>query len=297
MRRGNMIVLLIAIVVGGISAFMARGLLQPQPVAQPAPPVEGPTTIVVAAVPLKFGTVLTKDNTVELPWPGPKLRAAFATKEELLNEGRRVVLTPLERHEPIFRPKVTGSGGRATLSSLLEEGKRAVTVRVDDVLGVAGFVLPTDHVDVVLIRTETRSNGATETYSDVLIEHVKVLAVDQLSNEQSERPTVAKAVTLEVTPEQAQKITLAANIGKLSLILRQAGETNPSMARRISDKELGLQEIPKEGPVAAAPVGTATVEIVRGNEGHKYEVKRVTSAQSAGVNGDDGLGHVVGRAK
>src|SRR5690242_2104928 len=111
MRRGNLIVLLIAIVVGGIAAFMARGLLQPQPVAQqPAPPPEGPNTIVVAAVPLKFGTLLTKDNIAELPWAGPKLRAAFATKEELLNEGRRVVLTPLERHEPIFRPKVTGSG-------------------------------------------------------------------------------------------------------------------------------------------------------------------------------------------
>jgi pilus assembly protein CpaB len=298
MRRGNMIVLLVAIVIGGIAAFMARGLLQPQPIAeQPAPPVEGPNTIVVAAVPLKFGTVLTKDNITELPWPGPRLRAAFATKEELFNEGRRVVLTPFERHEPIFRPKVTGSGGRAALSSLMEEGKRAVTVRVDDVLGVAGFVLPADHVDVVLIRSESRTNGATETYSDVLIERVKVLAVDQLSNEQSERPTPAKAVTLEVTTEQAQKIVLAANIGKLSLILRQAGEVNPSLARRISDKELGLQEIPKEVPVAAAPVGTATVEIVRGNDGRKYEVKRVTSAQSVRITGGDGLEHAVGRAK
>jgi pilus assembly protein CpaB len=297
MRRGNMIVLLVAIVVGGIAAFMARGLLERQPVAEKPPPVEGPNTIVVAAVPLKFGTLLTKDNIIELPWSGPTLRAAFATKEELLNEGRRVVLTPLEKHEPIFRPKVTGSGGRATLSSLMEEGTRAVTVRVDDVLGVAGFVLPADRVDVVLIRNETRSNGASETYSDVLIEHVKVLAVDQLANEQSERPTVAKAVTLEVTTEQAQKIILAANIGKLSLILRQAGETNPSLARRISDKELGLQEIPKEVPVAAAAVGTSTVEIVRGNEGHKYEVKRVTSAQNIRVTGDDGPGHVVGRAK
>ena len=117
-----------------------------------------------------------------------------------------------------------------------------MTIRVDDVRGVAGFVLPADRVDVVLIRTETQSNGATETYSDLLVEDVKVLAVDQLSNERSEQPTVAKAVTLEVTTEEAQKITLASNIGKLSLILRQAGEANPSMARRISDKELGLQE-------------------------------------------------------
>jgi pilus assembly protein CpaB len=295
MRRGNLIVLLVAIVMGGAAAFMARSWLQRQTVAQPE---YGSGTIVVAAASLGFGTVLSKDNVMEIPWSGPPIRAAFATKEELLKEGRRVVLTPLERNEPIFRPKVTGSGGRASLSSLLEEGKRAVTVRVDDVRGVAGFVLPADRVDVVLIRTETRSNNTTETYSDVLIEDVKVLAVDQLSNERSEQPTVAKAVTLEVTTEQAQKITLAANIGKLSLILRQAGETNPAMARRISEKELGLQEIPKEVPVAAAPapVGTSTVEIVRGNTGQKYEVKRV-HAYSVRVNGDDGLEHVVGRAR
>jgi pilus assembly protein CpaB len=296
MRRGNIIVLLVAIVMGGIAAFMARSWLERQTVVQPA---QGSSTIVVAAAPLAFGTVLSKDNVVEIPWSGPPIRAAFATKEELLKEGRRVVLTPLERNEPIFRPKVTGSGGRASLSSLLEEGKRAVTVRVDDVRGVAGFVLPADRVDVVLIRTETRLSGATETYSDILIEDVKVLAVDQLSNERAEQPMVAKAVTVEVTTEQAQKITLAANIGKLSLILRQAGETNPSLARRISEKELGLQEIPKEVPVAAAPapVGTATVEIVRGNAGQKYEVKRVMSVQAVRMNGDDGLEHVVGRAK
>jgi pilus assembly protein CpaB len=295
MRRGNLIVLLAAIVMGGIAAFMARSWLQRQTVAQPA---HGSSTIVVAAASLGFGTVLSKDNVAEIPWSGPPIRAAFATKEELLKEGRRVVLTPLERNEPIFRPKVTGSGGRASLSSLLEEGKRAVTLRVDDVRGVAGFVLPADHVDVVLIRTETRLSGATETYSDVLTEDVKVLAVDQLSNERSEQPTVAKAVTLEVTTEQAQKITLAGNIGKLSLILRQAGETNPTLARRISEKELGLQEIPKDVPVAAAPapVGTATVEIVRGNAGQKYEVKRVVG-RSVRVNGDDGMEHVVGRAR
>jgi pilus assembly protein CpaB len=293
MRRGNIVVLLVAIVMGGIAALMARSWLARQTVVQPA---QSSTTIVVAAASLGFGTVLNRENIAEIPWSGPPIRAAFSTKEELLKEGRRVVLTPLERNEPIFRPKVTGSGGRASLSSLLEEGKRAVTIRVDDVRGVAGFVLPADRVDVVLIRTENRQSGAAETYSDVLIEDLKVLAVDQLSNERSEQPVVAKAVTLEVTTEQAQKITLAANIGKLSLVLRQAGETNPALARRISEKELGLQEIPKEVPVAAtpAPVGTATVEIVRGNAGQKYEVKRVGMSQ---IHRDDGLEHVVGRAK
>jgi pilus assembly protein CpaB len=279
MRRGNIFILLIAIAMGGMAAFMARSWLERQTITQPASGTS--TTIVVAATPLGFGTVLNMDNVIEIPWSGPKIQSAYSTKEEFFKEGRRVVLTPLERNEPIFRPKVTGPGQRASLSSLLEEGKRAVTVRVDDVRGVAGFVLPADRVDVVLIRTETRPNGATETYSDILIEHVKVLAVDQLSNERQEQPAVAKAVTLEVTTEQAQKILLASNIGKLSLILRQMGEANPSHARRISESELGLAEIRKVDvpaqPAATAPVRapqtrTVTVEVVRGITGQKYEV-------------------------
>src|SRR5262249_10976842 len=240
MRRSNLIVLLVAIVMGGMAAFMARSWLQSQTKAQS-------TTIVVAAEPLKFGATLSRENVTEIAWAGPKISASFETTEELFKDGRRGVLAPLERNEPILRSKVTGPGQRASLSSLLDDGKRAVTVRVDDVKGVAGFVLPADRVDVVLIRTETRqSSNTTETYSDVLVEHVKVLAVDQLANERQEQPTVAKAVTLEVTTEQAQKILLASNIGKISLILRQAGEANPSSAVRISERDLGLQQIPRE---------------------------------------------------
>jgi pilus assembly protein CpaB len=278
MRRSNLIVLLIAIVMGGMAAFMARSWLQRQTIASTN------ATIVVAAEPLKFGATLTKENVTEIPWSGPKIPASFETMEELFKDGRRGVLAPLERHEPILRAKVTGPGQRASLSSLLDEGNRAVTVRVDDVKGVAGFVLPGDRVDVVLIRTETRQpSNTTETYSDVLVEHVKVLAVDQLANERQEQPTVAKAVTLEVTTEQAQKILLASNIGKISLILRQAGEANASTTRRISEGDLGLKELPREAPVStsvtdlapAAQGGTAVVEIVRGVKGQKYEVKRV----------------------
>src|SRR5437868_14652391 len=234
MRRGNIIVLLVAIVMGGIAAFMARSWLARQTVVQ-AP--QGSTTIVVAAAPLGFGTVLNRDQFVEIPGQGPPIRAAYTTKDELLKEGRRVVLTPLERNEPIFRPKVTGSGGRASLSSLLEEGKRAVTIRVDDVRGVAGFVLPGDFVDVVLIGEDPAVKR--EGYSDILLQHVKVLAIDQLASERQEQPTVAKAVTVEVTPEQAQKILLASNVGKLSLILRQPGDVNADSVRRVTERDLG----------------------------------------------------------
>lgn len=277
MRRSNLLVLLVAIVMGGVAAFMARNWIAAQANVAPAPT----GTIVVASAPLTFGTALTRENIREIPWPAGRLPdGAYSSKEELLKDGRRAVLARFARDEPILKTKVTGPDQRASLSALLEEGKRAVTVRVDDVRGVAGFVLPGDRVDVLLIRQVPRPNGPADNISDVLLQNVKVLAVDQVINERQEAATVAKAVTLEVATEQAQKIILATNIGKLSLILRQAGENHSASVRRISESDLGLDIVSAERPVAApqapepAVVTGAVVEIVRGMRSEKYNVSR-----------------------
>ncbi len=251
MRRSNLIILLIALAMGGIAALMARSWIA----QHSAPQAASAGTIVVATTALPFGTVLTPDNVSEIPWTAPQFPdGAFATKTDLLKDGRRVVLNAMERSEIIVRPKVTAPGQRASLSVLLEEGQRAVTVRVDDIRGVAGFILPGDRVDVVLLRTETQK-GETENTADVLIEYVKVLAIDQLVNDRQDQPavaTVAKAVTLQVSPAQAQKVLLAGNIGKLSLVLRQPGEARLAQGGRITDSDLGPAFAKREA--AAKPV-------------------------------------------
>ena len=246
MRTNNVIVLFLAVVMGGIAAFMARHWLQSQAIT---PAVgQGVNTIVVAAQPLGFGAALSAENIAEIPWAATAVPdGAFVSKEELLKDGRRIVLSPFDRNEPLLRSKITGPGQRGSLSALLEEGKRAVTVRVDDVRGVAGFILPGDFVDVVLIGEDPASQR--ENYSEILLHHVKVLAIDQLASERQQQPTVAKAVTVEVTPEQAQKILLANNVGKLSLILRQPGDLNTDLARRVTERDLG-RDRPRR---AAAP--------------------------------------------
>src|SRR5262245_31885986 len=252
MRTNNIVVLFLAIVMGGIAAFMARQWLQAH-ADMSASASQGASTIVVATQPLQFGATVSADNITEIPWGAGALPdGAFASKDDILKDGRRVVLSPFNRNEPMLSSKITGPGQRASLSALLEDGKRAVTVRVDDVRGVAGFVLPGDRVDVVLIRTINRVNGGSESFSDVLLQHVRVLAVDQLANERQETPTIAKAVTLELGTDQAQKVILATSIGKLSLILRQPGEVDPAQARRITENDLGIAEI-KPPPVAPAP--------------------------------------------
>jgi pilus assembly protein CpaB len=282
MRRSNLIILVVALAMGGIAALMARNWIERHAAPQP---VAATGTILVAAAPLVFGTVLSEDNVAEAPWAGPQLPdGAFAKKIDLLKDGRRIVLTGMERSEIILKPKVTAPGQRASLSVLLDEGQRAVTVRVDDIKGVAGFILPGDRVDVVLLRTESRQ-GETEKSADVLLEYVKVLAIDQLLNERPDQPTiatVAKAVTLQVTPEQAQKVLLAGDIGKLSLVLRQPAEGRVAQGRRITDSDLNPSFARREAAVtrAAAPAPAAArqdnskVSVYHGTDLKLYDVVR-----------------------
>jgi pilus assembly protein CpaB len=285
-RPNNLIILILAIVMGGVAAFLARNWIESHSRAFAAGDSAG--TIVVAAEPLGFGAEVSADRVTEIPWIAKSLpNGAFVVKEDLLKDGRRVVLSPLERGEPILRSKITGPGQRALLSSLLDEGKRAVTLRVDDVRGVAGFILPGDFVDVVLIAED--GPPRRENYSEILLQHLKVLAVDQLASERQEQPTVAKAVTIAVTPEQAQKLLLATNIGKLSLILRRPEEASADSGRRVTERDLGridariTAEAPRPPPPAplpaaaapAPPTNTAKVAIVRNNKREEYTVRRV----------------------
>lgn len=256
MRRSNLVILLVALAMGLVASLMARSWI-----AAHTQQAEQSGTIVVASAPLAFGAVLSPDNLSEIPWAEGKLPdGAFATKTDLLKDGRRVALSAIERSEMILKSKITAPGQRASLSVLLEEGQRAVTVRVDDVRGVAGFILPGDRVDVVLIRSE-QAQGETENSADVLLENVKVLAIDQLVNERQDQPavaTVAKAVTLQVSPDQAQKLLLAGNVGKLSLILRQAGEGRLAQAGRVTDDDLGGAK--REKKATTKPINVASAD-------------------------------------
>jgi pilus assembly protein CpaB len=288
MRTSTVIILAVAISMGGSAAYLTRSWLKDQTstAVQPA------GTIVVAAESLAYGTAMTPDNVVEIPWFSNTLpEGAFAVKDDLINGGRRVVLSPLKRGEPVLRSKITGPGQRASLASLLDDGKRAVTVSVDDVRGVAGFVLPGDFVDIVIIADD--GSPKRQSYSDILLEHVKVLAIDQVASEGEGQPTVAKAVTVEVTKEQAQKILLATNIGKLSLILARPVESKPDPNRRVSEKDIGRTSPepvrpppapPPPAPVVKAPVAptnTVKITVVRNGEIKEYEVQRT----NAGTDG------------
>jgi pilus assembly protein CpaB len=238
MRASSLVLLIIAGMMGVIAAILAQNWLEQQRATPNSVVVADSKArrVVVAAQSLRFGTELTSINLKEVDWPaGAVPTGSFSSVDQLLKAGeRRVALAAIERDEALLSWKITGPGQRGTLSALIAGDKKAVTIRVNDVFGVAGFVLPGDRVDVLLTRTEDKNS-----YTDVLLQNVRALAVDQLADERSEKPTVAKAVTLEVTTDEAQKLTLGSSIGSLSLALRAAGMTTPSATRRIGTANLG----------------------------------------------------------
>jgi pilus assembly protein CpaB len=237
-------------------------------------------TIVVASKPLRFGAELGSLSLREMPWPEDSVPAgAFSKINDILSgNGRRVVLTPIEANEPILASKITGPGQRATLSATLQDGMRAVTIRVNDVEGVAGFVLPGDRVDVALTRQGDKGAATT----DVVLQNMRVLAIDQTADERNDKPSVARAVTLEVDTASAQKIALAASIGSLSLMLRKAGEATTENTRRITLGDLIRSEVVAPAPKKEAAFATVKVHRPTGKEDTSVPVERGSSASTVG---------------
>ncbi len=269
MRTSTIVMIGFAVVFGLLAVFIAQVWLNDQASMQAKnfeankKPVSM-QTVVVANKPLRFGTELNASLLKEVPWPADSMPAGTFNKiSDMLSGGRRVVLTAIEANEPVLSLKITGAGQRATLSALVRKGMKAVTIRVNDVEGVGGFVLPGDRVDVVLTRQIEKGSASTE----VVLQNARVLAVDQIADERAAKAAVAKSVTLEVSTVEAQKVWLAASVGNLSLLLRKAGETAETKTRKITLKDLSGIE-----PVSSDKSATATVVVTRAAAKQEYTV-------------------------
>lgn len=269
MRRLGLIVLAVAILLGGGAIF---GLLNLQKGRSAG---ANSTGVVVAARTIELGQSLTPDMLRMQAWPADALpQGSFTQISELTGGQARVALRTIEPNEPILSSRISGEGGRATLSATIAEGHRAVAIRVNDVVGVAGFVLPGDFVDVLLTRPEGRNYNDQSMRTDLLIAGVRVLAIDQIANESRNDPQVARAVTVEVTPEDGQKVALAGQIGTLTLALRRADEIRDGAAPgadtiRIQDLRAAAEAqarrpAPAPRPRQRARASGPTVEIIRG---------------------------------
>lgn len=184
--------------------------------------------VAVALSDISLGGRVTPELVSMVDWPATAIPPGAFTDPKLLET--RVARASILRGEPIMESKLAPPGTKGGLSAVVADGKRAMTVRVNDVVGVAGFALPGNFVDILVNTQEegTKSNGNKEkAISKIVLERILVLAIAQESSRDETKPKVVNAVTLELTPTQAEKLDLARSVGTLSLVLRNQIETTP----------------------------------------------------------------------
>lgn len=194
-------------------------------------------SVVVAKTEISLGEKITADQLTLVPIPNASAPdGAFRKLEQVVG---RVAIMPIGVRETITNLKLAPAGMGGGLSAVIPEGYRAMTVKVDDVVGVSGFIMPGSYVDVVaIIVSASQQNG--EPISKIVLQNIKVLAsgpkIDSPENQRE--PTSVKAVTLQVTPEQAEKLVLAANEGKLQLVMRNYSDQEDTQTRGANKKSL-----------------------------------------------------------
>jgi pilus assembly protein CpaB len=233
LSRQSLIALAVALTLGIVAVFVANSFLSGR---EKQIYRGGTTKVAVAAAPLVYGTELTPDKVRFVDYPNSSIPiGSFTNASQLIQPGKkRVVLLPIAVNEPILNGKISAVGQGASIAALLPDGARAATVRINDISGVAGFIQPNDSVDVLI----TRNLPDTGQVTDVLLQNVRVIAIDQQAKNADGTPNVGRSATFQVTPIDAQKLALAQEVGNLSLVLRKPGEQDNPVVETVSMNDL-----------------------------------------------------------
>lgn len=265
MDRKKVILLVAALLIAAITAFMARSMFTgaAAPQAAAAKPVETGPKVMVATKALPVGTIITADSFRYQPWPKELVEDAYfiespggtsgpdgataspsVTPEELVGT---VVRNAITAGQPITKGSLVKPGDRGFLAAALGPGMRAVTVPVSALTGVAGFVFPGDRVDLVLTQNIAGPGGPPLKVSETILRNMRVLATDQRSTNavDAEGKTVVrkyKLVTMEATPSIAERITVAQSIGTISLSLRSLADNAAELEQALASGEVNIPE-------------------------------------------------------
>lgn len=218
MRTRTGVILVLALVSGLLAAYLAINFLGDDGGQQQADQSSGDVVdVVVAARDMDVGTVLSPDDVTLVKWPAEAVPAGYSGDlSEVVGRG---VLFPVSQNEPLLSNKLARSEAGGGLPIVIPEGKRAVSVAVDQIIGVAGFVLPGTRVDVV--ATLSPGGQGDDTESEIILQNIEVLSAGQMYQRQvGGEPMTVSVVTLLVTPEQAEQLTLATSDGLIQLALR-----------------------------------------------------------------------------
>ncbi|SRR2546426_6343263 len=272
-RARIFIVLIVAVAVGGLLSYAVYNYLQTRPVRVERTPEKN---IVVASGKLPLGALLKDENLKFIPWPATNLPPGyFERKEDLVSRG---LIQPLVENEPILESKLAPKGTGAGLPPTIPEGKRAVSIRANEIIGVVGYVVPGTRVDVILTATPF---GTQEAVTKIVLQNVYVASAGQVIQKDAEgKPQTVTAVTLIVTPEEAEKLS-ASSQGQFQLALRNPLDMEEAKTRGIQMSQLirgsapppatpvvkTPRRIPQVIPTPTPPVAPATnIEVIKGDQ-------------------------------
>ena len=276
MRSRIFAVLAIAILAGGGLAYGTYNFMQNQPVKTVATPTQ---PVVVASADLQIGAEVKKEDVTVVNFPaGQAPQGSFSKPADVIGRG---LIVPVVMHEPILSAKLASKEAGVGLPPVIPEGMRAVSVRVNEVIGVAGYVLPGTRVDVV--ATASPTNERQDTTSKLILSNVQVLTAGTRMEQDQEqgKPVQVTVVTLLVNPEQAERLALASTEGKIQLALRnpldQGSPLTPGIktaalvgtVRQAPVRQVATSSRPRSGqPVTQTVpvVVTPTVEVIRGDK-------------------------------
>lgn len=244
MLQKSLLPLLFAIFLGLGAAFFAKNWMKSRIEAVEAEKRQG-VQVVVAAAEIPFGQKIAAEQLKIVGWPKDSVPdGAFHDVAHVVG---KIANQKLVQGEAVLQARTVGAAGGSSLAALIEPNKRAVTVRVNDVIGVAGFLLPGNRVDVLATRELERNKAQTRT----LLQNVKVLAVDQTAAPEKDKPVVVRAVTLEVEPRQAELLVQATEEGTVQMALRNPEEA--AMQTATLEEPVKPRVIVIREPAAAAP--------------------------------------------
>ena len=267
-RMRVFVVLALAIAAGGTFAFGTYKYMQNAPTRTVGVPT---TAVIVAASDLQLGAELRREDLRVLQWPSNAVpMGSFSKPEDLVGRG---LIQPVTMNEAFLPTKLASKEAGAGLPPVIPPGYRALSVRVNDVIGVAGYVLPGTHVDVVVTINPTQQ--PTEVTSKVVLTNVQVLASGtKIEQNENNKPIQVSVVTLLVSPDEAEKLTLASTEGKIQLALRNPLDKTapatpgikpaPLVASGMAPMRVASRAV-RSAPVAPPPP-MPTVEIIRGDK-------------------------------
>jgi pilus assembly protein CpaB len=215
-----------ALTAAGVASFLVFRALER--VARPAPMVM--TTVVVASRDVPAGTMLTSDDVKAVAWPtSSRLPTSFTSVKDVVGRG---TVDILREHEPLTASKVAARGAGAGLQPTIPAGMRAISIHVNEIIGVAGFVTPGSRVDVLVTLDDQESSAKKKTMTRMVVSNVQVLTAgtryDQDQSRKDGKPIPSSVVTLMVTPDDAERVALAQNEGKINLTLRNPLDVHPT---------------------------------------------------------------------